>query len=158
MNQNAKTHLALGALLCVGLPVVLLARPHLEQLVATSELCALHVRVPRRVARETPVQTTLCARHHQTVAVRGREDAGVNGKHVAAPWTRAAQRVTVGIQEELRVPGLVRAAEPREDLIAVHQGAARRANTLNLHTDKSVPVRKVMTIILPFTIICGGVC
>jgi len=111
---------------------VLLARPRLEQLVTTPEVGAPHVGVPGGVAREAPVKLALRARHHHTKFVTGREEIPVDRQHVAAARARAAQRVAVGIDQELRVARLVCTTEPRKDLVAVHQRTAVCTDALDL--------------------------
>ena len=113
-------YLALWTLLCVDLSIMLLTRPRLQQLVTASELGTLHVRMPRRVARETPVEMALRTRHHQSVLVRGRQHESIDCQHVTAARARTAQWVAVGVDKELRIPCLVCTAKPCKDLVAVH--------------------------------------
>lgn len=133
-RKSCVFYLAFWTLLCVGLTIVLLTCPRLQQLVTATELRALHVSVPRRVTWETPVEVALCARHHQSVLVRGRQHVTIDRQHVAAARTRAPQRVTVGINKELCIPRLVCTAQSHKDLIAVHQRIAVCTDALYLST------------------------
>lgn len=116
---------------------MLLVCPRLQQLVTALELGALHARMPRRMAREAPVELALGARHHQAVLVGGRQRAAVDRQHVAAAWTRPAQWVAVGLNEELRVACLVGTAQSRKNLVAVHQRAAVGTDALDLQLQTS---------------------
>jgi len=99
---------------------VLFTRPGLQQLVTATKLGTLHLRMPRRVARKTPVKMTLGACDHQSKLVGGRQHFIVYRQHVAAARTRPTQWITVGVNKELRVVCLICTAQPRKDLIAMH--------------------------------------
>jgi len=137
-NWCTACYLALWTLLRVDLSVVLLACPRLEQLVTAPEVGAPHVGVPGGVAQETPVKLALRARHHHAKFVTGREQFPVDRQHVTAARACAAQRVTVGIDQKLRVACLVCTAKPRKDLVAVHQRTAVGTDALDLRAQTHI--------------------
>lgn len=118
-------HLALGTLLRIDLPKMLLSRPRFQQLVAAPEVRAAHASVPGRVAWVAPVEAALGAGDEESRPAGSGQGSAVDQRDVVAARTGAPERVDVGVDEELNVAGLVGGVETCEDLVAVHARVAR---------------------------------